>query len=580
MLPKPNSGETRSAFVARLMNNEQAKELFPDDDKRLEGCLKVFDDSTKSLVGNGLQLNKDGSMPAVNRIRHLMSNLIRRETMDNVAYLVCPSVLLVEGIMNNLFYGADECEKFPESWNGRPVVVDHPELMGRPISANSPEIVERQTVGQIFNTCWDPICKKLRSEVWINIEKCEKVAPEILTKLQNNECLEISTGLFTDCDGTAGTWNNQKFDGTVSNFRPDHLALLPNDKGACSWEDGGGLPRVNKDKDGNEIKETSSGRGALAMFKALGERFGFFQNDHVSHDDIFLALDRMLRATLEVLIDDWVFIQDVFDTNFVYVWIRSVDGTRQLFQQDYRVLDDGDVEFVGDPVEVVEQTEFVPVTNKDGDGNGKPDDRGNATNKKKEVTKMTRAEQISALIANSSDWEDGDQEGLLAMSDAQFAKVVKINDALVKANADNDDDKTTKATTTKVEKPAVKVDTNADDKVVDDKPKTQTTAEVIANIDNPAIRQGLERLVKQDADIKAGMIKDLTANKSCPFSAEQLEAKSVEELGQLLQLSGSNKPVTDYSAAAPAVNAESPDVNKDETPPMAELFPSKETAAA
>ena len=53
--------------------------------------------------------------------------------MDEVEYLVCPTILLVEGIMNNLFYGANECAKFPESWNGRPVVVDHPELLGKPM---------------------------------------------------------------------------------------------------------------------------------------------------------------------------------------------------------------------------------------------------------------------------------------------------------------------------------------------------------------------------------------------------------------------------------------------------------------
>lgn len=590
ILPKPNTGENRETFVSRCMGNNQAVMDFPDDGQRFAVCTTQFESSqttNMTVSGMGLRLNAASAIEGMtqNRLRHLMSNLIRPDTLDNIEYLVCPTILLVEGIMNNLFYGAQECAKFPESWNGRPVVVDHPELLGKPISANSPAIVERQTVGQIFNVLWDDVAKKLKGEVWINIAKCEKVAPVILQMLRDNMCLEVSTGLFTECDGKAGVWNSKQFLGTVSNFRPDHLALLPNDKGACSWEDGGGLPRVNKDKN----KNTESGRkGAMAMFRALGQKFGFFPtNDEHSHTDIFFALDQLLGATLEIPADDFAFIDDVFDDTFVYVWVSHADGTRRLFQQGYRLLEGEEVEFVGDPVEVRERREFVPVTNEDGSETGGPgDDRGTATNKDKDKeVRMNRKEKITALIANSSDWVEGDREGLVTMNDSQFDKIVRMNETVVvnakeKAEADKKDE-TPKANKDegkdKKETPVPKA--NKDDDPPVETPKPQSTDDVIANIEDPAIRSALSGMIKREKEVKANMITELTANKSCPFTKDQLASKDVEELQGLLQLSGSTKPTADYSAQAPAVNVDL-EANQDETPPMPELYPKKDTAAA
>lgn len=97
-------------------------------------------------VSMGLQFNeKDKS--GFCGLRHLMSDLVERQTLEGVDYLVVPTILIVEGVHNNVYYPASELEKFPDSWNGRPVVINHPDLNGQAVTANSPDIVERQTVG-------------------------------------------------------------------------------------------------------------------------------------------------------------------------------------------------------------------------------------------------------------------------------------------------------------------------------------------------------------------------------------------------------------------------------------------------
>ena len=45
-------------------------------------------------------------------------------------------------------------------------------------------------------------------------------------------------------------WNGKKYSAIAHNFAPDHLALLPDGGGACSWVDGAGMPRINEDNTG------------------------------------------------------------------------------------------------------------------------------------------------------------------------------------------------------------------------------------------------------------------------------------------------------------------------------------------
>jgi hypothetical protein len=493
---------------------------------------------------NELRFNNK-EQPKIMGLRHLMSNLVRSETLDGDNYLVCPTVLICEGVHNGVFYPSSELAKFTDSWAGRPVVINHPDIMGKPITANSPAVVERQTVGAVYNVSFNEETGKLHGEVWIKIDKCETVSPEILTMLDQNQNIEVSTGLFTECDMEAGKWNEEEFTGTVCNYRPDHLALLPNDKGACSWEDGAGTPRINK-------KEEEDVKGKIGeMFKALAEGIGLAVNE-ASHDDIRMALRDAIVTGISLGKDEYLFVRDVYDKHVIY-GVENNNGKAQLFKQGYSLNASDEIELVGERVEVKPHISYVPVTNEQkGEAT-----KGPATNKGGSV--MLRSQMITALIA-VSDWGEDDSEMLTNMSDEQFKKVhtpfINEEGEAVKPEAAPGAEGAEGAVADKGKAPEAAPAAPAANV------EKETVADVIVNLkaQNPEAAATLERAIARDEEIKANMIKELSENKACPYSADEMSAMGLEGLQKLLTLSGSVKSTVDYSAAAPAAptaNAES-----------------------
>jgi len=177
------------------------------------------------------------------------SSAVRHDTMEGRDYLVAPMVMLTEGVHKGsngwLYYPKDELSKTPESWNHKPVVVYHPTMNGMGVSACDPDIITSRKVGVIMNTRYDKETGKLRAEAWLEKDRIEMVDKRISKSLENNDLMELSTGLFTDNESVDGEFNGKQYDTIARNYRPDHLALLPDKKGACSIEDGAGLLQLN-----------------------------------------------------------------------------------------------------------------------------------------------------------------------------------------------------------------------------------------------------------------------------------------------------------------------------------------------
>lgn len=176
---------------------------------------------------------------------------VRLETLEEKEYVVVPMVILTEGVHNGssgpLYYPPEELSKTPVAWNHKPVVVYHPTMNGEPLSASEPHIINSRKVGLMMNTRWEN--GKLKSEAWLDRNKANKVDPRIMETVDKLETMELSTGVFLDIDKTAGNWNGEPYVGIARNFRADHLALLPDQVGACSLQDGAGLLR-NARKEG------------------------------------------------------------------------------------------------------------------------------------------------------------------------------------------------------------------------------------------------------------------------------------------------------------------------------------------
>ena len=179
----------------------------------------------------------------------LASYTVTEAVHQEKKHLIVPVVMIVEGVLNGshgpLLHLAQDFGKIPESWNGIPVVINHPEEEGHSISANSPEVIERQSVGVIYNARMDS--NRLLAECWLGSEKLGKVSSDTLIAVNEGKTIEVSVGVYTEDESIAGEWNGIKYNAIARNHRPDHLALLPGGIGACSVENGCGI-RVNQNK--------------------------------------------------------------------------------------------------------------------------------------------------------------------------------------------------------------------------------------------------------------------------------------------------------------------------------------------
>lgn len=179
----------------------------------------------------------------------LTGNRLDRRMLDGREYAVAPAVLIKEGVLNGQFVPSEEIAAFVDSWNGRPIPVRHPQVNGEFVSANSPAVLEASVIGALFGASMEGT--KLKGELWIDTAKAVNMGGDALTLLARMDAgqpVELSTGYYCDVEQTSGYHNGTFFEGIQRNLRPDHVALLPDEVGACSVEDGCGAPRVNTER--------------------------------------------------------------------------------------------------------------------------------------------------------------------------------------------------------------------------------------------------------------------------------------------------------------------------------------------
>lgn len=286
---------------------------------------------------------------------------IRTEQHQGRVHIVVPVVMMVEGVHNGsagpLLHLAEDLGRFPESWNGIPVTVQHPEQDGQNVSANSPDLIDNQTIGRVYNTHMDD--GKLKAEVWLDEEKLKHLSLEALNYIQLGRPLEVSIGVFTEEENVPGTWNNIQYEAIARNHRPDHLALLPGGEGACSWAAGCGI-RANTKKGGKN--KPMDKKELIQMAKSLSKE-GYSVTSLISDNEQGLReLIINIQTKLDGM-DDNVkihYLQEVYDDYFIYEVRRSGDGST-LYKRTYQVNTDGSVEFTGEPFEVRRKVEYVAM---------------------------------------------------------------------------------------------------------------------------------------------------------------------------------------------------------------------------
>lgn len=351
----------------------------------------------------------------MSRIKILLNNQIgpadvRREQLDGSDHLVVPCVAAVEGVMNNIFYPKEVLENFVNTWNGVPVPVNHPKKNGYNVSANATEFENSINVGKFFNVNFAN--NSIKGEIWINIEKAVRLGFEwLINKLESGEMMEVSTGLFGLSKEESGEFNGKPYQNVMTDIRPDHLALLPNDVGACSIEDGCGAVRTNCKCKGNGEKKSFWNK-----FKTL-----IFGNEE-SHNEIRQLLREKVSGNSPNA--DFVFVVDVWDNEFVYE--LESQSTFSLYKQTYNADSNGNIEFIGEPIKVRMKTSYVPV----GGENNNPTNNKAMTEKKKNA--LVDALAVS-MIGNAESVTDEQKQKLSAMDEVMLTNMastygIEVND--------------------------------------------------------------------------------------------------------------------------------------------------------
>lgn len=177
---------------------------------------------------------------------------VRKESLAGREYLVAPLTLIVPGVLAGskgaLLYPKEEIARNYHAWNGVPIVVYHPVDNGQHVSARDPRILEKVQVGNVYRARITENGGRLVAEGWFDVERTKQVDLRVFNALVAGVRMEISTGLFTDNEPVEGSpvWNGptgtpKPYDFVARNYRPDHLAILPDQVGACSLADGCGL---------------------------------------------------------------------------------------------------------------------------------------------------------------------------------------------------------------------------------------------------------------------------------------------------------------------------------------------------
>lgn len=442
---------------------------------------------------------------------------LKAKTLDGVDYLVGPVVMAREIVMNGLFYPAKEIAASVPHWNNRPVVVSHPkDAEGEYISANEVEVLDKTGAGLLFNTSFDKKTTKLKADVWLKVSKLSTF-PAVNKSIEDGEMMEVSTGVFVEKVPMAGTFGDRDYTAIAVNYKPDHLALLPGDVGACSIKDGAGFPRVN-----------------------------CLETNDVSITDKYTVLGKAVRKTHSIT-NSMAYIEEIFDDYLIFT--RYEEGTEgyTLYKIGYSIgADEQTVTFNGTPTKVLRKITYVDIvatnvlqhSSTEDTSKTQPASGDKAMNKQEQINKLLADKLITA----------NEQKVLEGMTDEQFAVANKFRTP-TPPNADakkGEEEDTEEGEDTEDEKDGVEGNKKSEVPPVTEKP-AKTTPEV--NEDDAWAKA-------QIVAKRAEYVKAITANKANAFTKAELEGMHMPQLEKMASLAGNTTDMT--AAGTPAPKAPAP----------------------
>lgn len=203
----------------------------------------------------------------------------REERWQGRDYLVADMVTMVPGVLEGslgpLLYPHDEVAQRPGEWNGIPLTLYHPTVNGNFVSVHHPDVLRDNIVlGMVRNDRYDRSKGKRRAEGWFDVEWTKARAPDVYKQLKAGRPIELSTGLGTKNIPVANAeyFNGRRYTHIARDYKPDHLAVLPDKSGACSVKDGCGINVVNE-------RSTAKGTPMITLASLVANTFAAPEED-------------------------------------------------------------------------------------------------------------------------------------------------------------------------------------------------------------------------------------------------------------------------------------------------------------
>tara|TARA_R110002020_G_scaffold376130_3_gene587294 strand:+ start:19079 stop:20461 length:1383 start_codon:yes stop_codon:yes gene_type:complete len=181
-----------------------------------------------------------------------LNGKVRKTRSKGINYLVAPVRMIVPGVLNGsdgpILYTAKENRKSVRKWNGVPLTDAHPKNGQDFVLADK---APHTHMGEVRNSGTDG--EDLIAEAWFQVTKTKKVNNRIFAALTQGKKIELSTGLgmVREPAEEGAVFNGKPYTSIATNYQPDHLAILIDQKGACSLDDGCGVFN-NDESDSNE----------------------------------------------------------------------------------------------------------------------------------------------------------------------------------------------------------------------------------------------------------------------------------------------------------------------------------------
>lgn len=279
-------------------------------------------------------------------------------------YVIRGAVPIVDDIvMNGGLYPAEEINNSYQTMERKLMPLGHPMVGGKYVSANDP-----QAVNDYYAGAWAQNVSKANDKVVMDVYVNKSVADtkpdgkRLIQRLDdmitgnNADPIHVSTGLLLNKEQKAGESKGKKHSWVAHNMQFDHIAILLDEPGAGTPEEGVGM-FVNADGQEGEVETASLIDAANSLKDGLVNKVKFFltHNSDASFDEIYQMLREAIRAPSGS--DVYRYVVTVWPDKFIYE-----EGSK-LFQQKY-LIDDNAVTLVGEPIEVVRKpTEYEVKTN-------------------------------------------------------------------------------------------------------------------------------------------------------------------------------------------------------------------------